>query len=171
MKVYRALAVLFSLTLFGSCMKGPGSFSFHAVDDSGFTSFQKKMYVPREFKKYTGQILFNENENLWFAYKPSKVSFEQPYAVSLSQKSLGWIEVDLKNLHMSRSIGYLVNNYPELKKGKYKLTVALENSLLDSIEFEILKKGDQKDDFIDYDLPLSVVLDSDADDLRALSKE
>jgi len=77
----------------------------------------------------------------------------------------------LKNLHMSRSIGYLVNNYPELKKGKYKLTVALENSLLDSIEFEILKKGDQKDDFIDYDLPLSVVLDSDADDLRALSKE
>jgi len=67
MKVYRALAVLFSLTLFGSCMKGPGSFSFHAVDDSGFTSFQKKMYVPREFKKYTGQILFNENENLWFA--------------------------------------------------------------------------------------------------------
>ncbi|MDH4262917.1 MAG: hypothetical protein OEV78_07735 [Spirochaetia bacterium] len=129
------------------------------------------MYVPREFRKYNAPIQFNENRSLWFAYKPGKINYKSPYAVSLSKKSLGWIEIDLKNIHLSKTIGYIVDDYPELKYGKYLLTVALEHNILDSIEFEILKEGDQKDDFIDYDLPLSVVLDSDADDLRALSRE
>lgn len=153
------------------CMEKTGSFAFHSIKESKLTSFQKSMYLPREFKKYRAPIQFDEKINLWFAYTPAKVSYKSPYAVSLSKKSLGWIEIDLKNLHLSQKIGYLVDSYPELKNGKYLMTVALENKILNSVEFEIIKEGDRKDDFIDYDMPLSVVLDSDADDLRILSRD
>jgi len=171
MNVGRILIVLLAGFFFSYCGKSSGSFAFHAVNDQNFTEFQKKVYSPREFKKYHDPILFNENQHLWFSYEPAKVEYKIPYAVSLSKKSLGWIEIDLKNVHLSRNIGYLVDSYPDLKFGKYKLTVALKDKILNSIEFEILKEGDQKDDFIDYDMPLSILMDSDADDLRALSRE
>ena len=171
LKSLQGITLSFLVFFSAFCMKKSGGFAFHAVNDSKFTPLQKMIYLPRQFTKYQNPIQFNENLNIWFTYEPSKHDYHQPYAVSLSRKSLGWIEIDLKNLHLSNKIGYLVNNYPELKHGQYLLTVALENKILSSVEFEIIKEGDQRNDYIDYDLPLSVVLDSEADDLRVLSRD
>ncbi|MDH4198832.1 MAG: hypothetical protein OEV66_00485 [Spirochaetia bacterium] len=153
-----------------SCAKNHGSFAFHSVDERRFTEFQKKNYIPGNFNKYTSPIQFGENQTLWFAFQPGKISHEK-YAISLSRKSLGWIEIDLKNLEIPKKIAYLIDNYPNLQAGKYLLTVALRNEILNSIEFEIINERGQRDDFIDYDLPINVVLDSDGDDLRDLSRE
>lgn len=168
MKVY---FVVFLAFITSSCWDNSGSFSFHSINEHKFTEFQRKNYIPRTFHKYKSPVQFNEDETLWFAYEPSKVVNNGIYAVSLSRKSLGWIEIDLKNVKFSRKTGYLIDNYPKLKSGRYLLTVAIDNTILNSVEFEILKQSDQREDYIDYDMPLNVVLDSDVDDLRALSRD
>jgi hypothetical protein len=116
-------------------------------------------------------VQFNENQTLWFSYKPGNINFKQPYAISLSKKSLGWIEIELKNVNLIKETGYLVENYPQLKSGKYLITIAMGKEILSSIEFEVINERDQRENYIDYEMPLDVALDSDADDLRALSRD
>lgn len=154
-----------------SCSKNSGSFAFHPIDDSRLTPFQKKLYVPTRFTKYRQPVQFNENQTLWFSYKPGNINFKQPYAISLSKKSLGWIEIELKNVNLIKETGYLVENYPQLKSGKYLITIAMGKEILSSIEFEVINERDQRENYIDYEMPLDVALDSDADDLRALSRD
>jgi len=154
-----------------SCAGDAGKFAFHPVDEQRFNDIQRVWYTPSHFTRFTPPILFDENKTIWFSYKPDKVNYKEPYAISLSRRSLGWIEIDLKNVMLNSEVGYIVENYPDLETGEYLLRIAFNDEIIGSTTFEVIRDHDQKSEFIDYDLPLEVVLDTEADDIRMLSRE
>ena len=153
-----------------NCSEKGSDFAFYPVDESSLSPMQKQFYYPRYLNHYKQPILFSENRNIWFSYNPPEKNFKEPYAISLSKKSLGWIEFDLKNQILNPNVKYIVNNYTNLPPGKYMLRVALKNEILGSITFEVISEENKEDDYIDYEAPLDVVLENDTDDIRRYSR-
>ncbi len=166
----RKLTVLLLVLIASQCDRTLPGFAFAAIDDREMTALQKRWYQPGRFVRHGGPQLFEEKQAIWVSYKPAKINYKRAYAISLSKKSLGWIEIDLKNMMLSPDSDFLVNNFGHLEKGKYLLRVAFDNEILDSILFEIINESDQMKDYIDYDAPLSVVLDDTQDDIRLYSR-
>lgn len=158
------------LISFYRCDQTLPGFSFAAIDESEMTALQKRWYRPKQFNRHSGPKLFEERQSIWVSYKPRKKHYTEAYAISLSRKSLGWIEIDLKNMMLNPETDFLVNKFGKLQKGKYLLRVAYDNEIMDSIYFEIINESDQLKDYIDYDAPLSVVLDEAEDDIRLYSR-
>lgn len=147
-----ALAFFILLSSFYSCTEKKSAFAFFPMDDSELDFIQNKYFHPPLFKYYKPPINFSENKAIWFSYNPPKISREIPYAVSLSRKSLGWIEIDLRAVQLKKNSNYLVNFYKDLEPGEYQITVALDRQKLGSVVFQI--KPESNKSRIDYDAPL-----------------
>ena len=114
---------------------------------------QKHWFQPRLFRKYSQPITFPQSKNLWYIYKPASPDHTQPYALSLSRKSLGWIEVGLKNQKINKDSDLIIDQQRNLELGRYLLRIAYENEVLDSITFQIVPGEGQAE--IDYDAPIA----------------
>ena len=169
MRKWMTAVVLASLSL-AYCSSGKQGFAFAQVDETAMNVLQKKYYQPRRFNRYSPPVIFGEDKTLWFAFYPAQKVYDRPYAVSLSRKSLGWSEIELKNLNLSSEIDYLINNYGALPKGRYLLRVALDDEILDSIAFEVINENEQLEDYIDFDAPLDLVENKEVDDIRLYSR-
>lgn len=167
--MYRLVYLLFPVLLL-HCGESKGTFAFFPANESALTEMQKTYYYPPRFNRFQSPILFSENRTIWVAYRPASRSYSSPYALSLSQKSLGWMEINLKTQSLAKGSKYLVNRYKNLPAGKYLLRVAHDNRIVDSIEFEVTMEESSREDYIDYDAPVEVVMDSEPDDIRLLSK-
>ncbi|MDH5716875.1 MAG: hypothetical protein OEZ22_04455 [Spirochaetia bacterium] len=143
------LGILISL----NCSQKKGTFSFFPVDMSSLTDLQKKWYQPSLYKQYQNPIFFEENKTIWYAYKPSNLQYNKIYAISLLKKTLGYIEIDLKNQRLSHEIGHLIDNLENLEIGHYALKIAYEGKIMDEIYFEIIESSDKSN--IDYDISIS----------------
>lgn len=161
---------IFIFLSFSHCSPEKQGFAFAQVDESAMDLLQKKYYQPRRFNRYNPPVIFGEDKTLWFSFYPSTKAYDRPYAVSLSRKSLGWSEIELKNLILSPETDYIINNYDALPKGHYLLRIALDDEILDSVAFEVINEHEQLEDYIDYDAPLELVEDTEVDDIRLHSR-
>lgn len=163
MRHIAAVLIVFSL-LYG-CTGGEenGTFAFFAADQSQLGEVQGRLFRPDSFKKFAEPGLFEQNRVLWLAYRPVSPDFGDIYALSLSKKSLGWIEIDLKNIQLSREVGYIVDYYNDLEPGEYMLRIAHENRVIDSYKFVIVPVQDET--FIDFSLPVSDETVAEEDDI------
>lgn len=166
----KGIVLVFLSIFLINCKEKGNDFAFYPVDESSLSQMQKQFYYPRYLNHYKQPILFSENRNIWFSYNPPEKNYKEAYAISLSKKSLGWIEFDLKNQKLDFNVKYLINNYANLPSGKYLLRVALNNEILGSVTFEVIAEEDKEDDYIDYEAPLDVVLENDTDDIRRYSR-
>lgn len=148
----KVVFLLISVSLFYSCSEKGNTFGFFPMDDAELDFIQNKYFHPPLFRYYNPPITFEENKAIWFSYNPAKISRDIPYAVSLSRKSLGWIEIDLKEVSLEKNSTYLVNYYKDLEPGEYQITIALNQEKLGSVIFRI--KPESNKTSIDYDAPL-----------------
>jgi len=162
----------FLLVMSQSCAKKPGIFAFYPVDMSVLTPEQKIWFQPTDFRRFNQPVFFKRHHTIWYSYKPDSPKFKKPYAISLLKKSLGYIEIDLRNQVIKNSAGFLVDRYDNLETGFYKIKIAVDNEVIDFFDFEIIESSDS--DVIDYELsldnPEAHQEDVKFDDIRALSK-
>lgn len=144
--------VLAGIFLFSSCQYKKGDFAFHVSDQEDWSEIQKSLYRPKEFKKLRLPISFGKDKNIWFVYRPALPRWKKTYAISLSQKTLGYNEIELRNQVLKRSNQVLLDNFENLEEGKYLLRIAYNNKVIDSIEFEVRPPEQNKE--IDYEAPL-----------------
>ncbi len=138
-----------------------GSFSFHAIDESGLSNIEQKWYSPKIFQKKKMPIIFYENESLWYCYQPYKPSHTTIYIISLAQKNNSWLEVDVQTQNLIKNKNALTGRLGDLQQGNYLLQVFAESKLLNKIQFEILPN--QKELTIDYD-NLEIIQNQDIED-------
>ena len=150
------------------CSKTRGTFAFFSADQSQLNVNQQKWYQPRRCKKFKPPASFQQSKILWYFYTPGTTHFQKPYAMSLSQKSLGWVEVDLKNQELN-SEGAIIDQFTGLEPGKYLLRIAYENEVIDRYEFEIVP--DENKDTIDFSAAVTSTSDlEEVDDILLYSK-
>jgi len=167
MKKYYVLLIILLNSMLCSAQKH--GFAFYPVDMANFNLVQKKFFTPTNFQTYKSPILFSDKQSIWFSYNPEKRSFKNPYAISLSKKSLGWIEIDLRNKVLNKQTKLIIDKYSNLDPGKYLIRIALNNVTLDQVEFEILNITNQNSDYIDYEAPIETALEQNDDDIKMYS--
>lgn len=121
---------------------------------------RNKLFQPDVFKIYQEPIVFTKGLDIWFSYVPAVPRWGSTYAVSLSKKTLGYNEIDLRNQVLKRSRKMLIDHYSPLPIGKYLLRIAINNKVIDSVYFEV--RADENAEKIDYDAPLPPDEDDDS---------
>ncbi len=137
------------------------NFSFHVLDESELSDIEQKWYSPKKFYRRKNPVIFYENEKIWYCYQVNSPSYQTPYTVSLSQKSHGWleVEVELKKLHLDTNT--FTGELGSLRKGSYLLRVFSEWELLHKIQFDVFPIDEQI--AIDYD-SLDIIQSEEAED-------
>lgn len=145
-------SLLLSSLLFVACGQKKGRFAFYISEQSDWSVLRNKLFQPDIFKKYQEPIVFTKGLDIWFSYLPALSRWESTYAISLSKKTLGYNEIDLRNQVLKREREMLIEHYEPLPIGKYLLRIAINNKVIDSIYFEV--RADENAEKIDYDAPL-----------------
>lgn len=149
-KLFKILFLSFTALGFIYCGKKETSFSFRAVDPLEKNSLEQTLYRPGVFRQIKhGTPVFDKGKILWIAYTPAKSKYDKPYAVSLSRKSLGYIEINLRNRMLDPAVGSIVDKYEDLDEGDYLLRVALSGEVIDQIYFRIVKT--ENDSAVNYE--------------------
>ena len=151
----------------------PGMFAFFPAEMSELDSLGKNHYRPKWFKKYRSGTSFPSDKTLWFTWKPSAPDTTLPYAISLSRKSLGFNEIDLRNSTIRPGVGAIVDYYENLEPGQYLLRVAYKNTVQDSVYFDIVSTVGPG--LVDYETPVEIPFESltsetEYDDIREYSR-
>jgi hypothetical protein len=132
-----------------SCGNSPGRFAFTVADHSNLPALEQKFFQPQRFITYKTKPVFERDDVLWYAYRPSSPKSDRYYGISLQKKSLGYQEVDLRNRMIVEGQGMLIDHYKSLDEGEYRLKIALNNKVIDQIDFIIV--GDSSVETIDYE--------------------
>ena len=146
------------IVLVFNCSRGGlGRFSFYALHDLELSAIEKKYFRPKVFKVKKDPIFFYEGETLWFCYYPSSPLYKQIYIISLSQKSIGWFEIDLKNQLLSPQNEALVSKFNNLNVGRYLIRIFKGLDIVDRIEFDVLpSKETVVLNYDEVDIPLEI---------------
>ncbi len=132
-----------------SCGNSRGRFAFTVADHSNLPALEQKFFQPQRFVTYKTKPVFERDDVLWYAYRPASPKSDRYYGISLQKKSLGYQEVDLRNRMIIEGQGMLIDNYRSLDEGEYRLKIALNNKVIDQIDFIIV--GDSSVETIDYE--------------------
>lgn len=131
--------VLALLMLCGlACGNSKGRFAFAVADHSELTVLEKKFFHPRRFIHYQRPPVFEQDDVLWYAYRPASPKYGTYYGVSLQKKSLGYQEIDLRNRQIADGQDMLVDYYRDLEEGEYRLKIALNNKVIDQVDFIVV---------------------------------
>lgn len=158
MRVKFSLYFLFASIIFLqiACQKKTGVFAFSVVEHNSVLLREseaiEESYQPKVFRRKKNPIVFPQGSDVWCLYAPASPRSGKTYALSLSKKTLGYNEIDLRNQILNRSQRTLLQKYSSLPVGHYLLRIALENKVIDSVAFEI--RPDEKNHVIDYEAPL-----------------
>lgn len=148
----KSIVVVLFFFLLSSCQHKKGDFAFHVSDQQDWSEIQKSLYRPKEFKKLPLPISFDKDKNIWFVYRPALPRWKKTYAISLSQKTLGYNEIELRNQVLTRANKVLLDSFEGLLEGQYMLRIAYNDKVIDSVEFEV--RLPEQNNEIDYDAPL-----------------
>lgn len=132
-----AVLVLLLATSF-ACGNSRGKFAFAVADDSELGVLEKNFFHPRRFTSYQRRPIFEQDDVLWYAYRPASPQYGIYYGVSLQKKSLGYQEIDLRNHKIADGQDMLIDHYRDLAEGEYRLKVALNNKVIDQVDFLIV---------------------------------
>lgn len=174
MRVFHYIFIFILSFAFLQCTEEKsGVFGFFAADMSELDAMSRSNYRPRWFKKYTEETSFPSDKTLWFIWKPQNPDTSLPYAISLSRKSLGYNEIDLRNAAIREGVGGIVDYFENLEPGQYMLRVAYKNSVLDYVYFDIVPATGPGE--VDYEVPVEIPFDTmaaeqDFDDIREYSE-
>lgn len=159
--------MLAAITL--ACGKSQGELAFSRPDESQMTEMEKTYFVPRRFHKIVEPAIFPEGGKLWFSYKPPlRLYGSRTYAFSLQKKSLGFIEIDLRNITLTPGITHLVDFYENLEPGDYLLKIADIDGLLMEYNFEIAENDSTRT--LDYDVDPDGQSSDTEDEIISLSR-
>ena len=145
----RIFFVLIVATLTLACGNGRGRFAFTVADHSNLPALEQKFFQPQRFLSYKNKPVFERDDVIWYAYRPSWPKSDRYYGISLQKKSLGYQEVDLRNRMIIEGQGMLIDHYKSLDEGEYRLKIALNNRVIDQIDFIV--EGDSSSETIDYE--------------------
>jgi hypothetical protein len=109
-------------------------------------------------------LIFSPSDTIHYIYTFSRNPGEgAEFVVTLEKESMGFVEIDLKKKTLEAETNSLKDRFIRLSPGKYRLQVAFEEEVIDSIEFDVLpeegysvespnidKGEEEKDDIIKY---------------------
>ena len=150
------------LSLLISCLgDGPGSFSFHTLNEAQLSDMERKLYFPKKFQKKKKPIVFYADNSLWYSYQLNQPSYGANYTVAFSRKYNAWLELDIQNKKREGGGNTLTGKLGKLEEGHYLLQVFSSSGLLDQIKFDVFPSKEEL--VIDYD-SLDIMEDEEAGD-------
>jgi len=171
-RVIFSLIFIFSFIFLFNCSPSGHGFAFH-ITDRQTSNLNVNWYQPRLFKKMRSPIIFAGKKVIWFAYVPKNRKYGNKYAISLSKKSLGWIEILLKNQILKKDVGMLIDFFDDLSDGKYLLRIANSEAVIDSAVFEV--QSSENNNVIDYNVSINKTIENfdseNGDDILIFSRE
>ena len=145
----RLALVLLVLGTILDCGRGRGRFAFTVADHQDLPVLQQHFFQPQRFVRFDTKPVFERDDVLWYAYKPVSPKANKFYGISLQKKSLGYLEVDLRNRTIADGVGLLIDHYKALEEGEYRLRIAYNDEVIDQIDFIVV--GDSVSESIDYE--------------------
>lgn len=140
-------ASLCALTV--SCGHGRGRFAFTIADHTDLPVLEQRFFQPQRFVRFEAKPIFERDDVVWYAYKPSSPRVGRFYGISLQKKSLGYQEIDLRNRTLVDGQGMLIDHYKGLDEGEYRMKIAYENKVIDQIDFIVV--ADSATESIDFE--------------------
>lgn len=131
-----------------ACSRGRGQFAFTVADPGALSAMEQHFFQPQRFVRPTAKPIFERDDVLWFAYRPSSVKTGSYYGISLQKKSLGYQEIDLRNRMIIEGQNLLIDHYRSLEEGEYRLKIAYGGDVIDQVDFIVV--GDSASESIDY---------------------
>ncbi len=142
-------AVVMSLFAVG-CSNGRGRFAFTVADHTDLPPLEQRFFQPQRFVRFDNKPIFERDDVVWYAYKPSSPKAGKYYGISLQKKSLGYQEIDLRNRTIADGQGMLIDHYKGLEEGEYRMKIAYNNEVIDQIDFIVV--ADSASESIDYEV-------------------
>lgn len=135
--------------LLTACGNGRGRFAFTVADHSNLPVLEQRFFQPQRFVSYKETPVFERDDVLWFAYRPSAPKYGAYYGISLQKKSLGYQEIDLRNRQIAEGQGMIIDHYRNLEEGEYRLKIAYNNSVIDQVDFIVV--ADSASESVNFD--------------------
>ena len=132
-----------------ACKRSAGKIAFTIADTQALGILEAKYFQPSRFQQSKQTPIFETDDVIWFAYKPTSPQLGARYAISLLKKGLGFQEIDLRNQVLDSSRGLIIDSYRHLDAGEYKIRFAVNNESLD--EFNLLIVEDSDVEVVNYD--------------------
>lgn len=123
-------------------------FGFAVGDAAQLPELERRFYQPQRFVSYQRVPIFEEDDVLWFAYRPASPQPGAFYGISLQKKSLGYQEIDLRNRQLVPEQDLLIDHYRNLSPGEYRIKIAYQNRVIDQVDFIIV--ADSASEAIDF---------------------
>lgn len=140
------LALAFMTT---GCFNSKGRFAFTVADHTDLPPLEQRFFQPQRFVRFDNKPIFERDDVVWYAYKPSSPKPGKFYGISLQKKSLGYQEIDLRNRTIADGQGMLIDHYKNLEEGEYRMKIAYNNEVIDQIDFIVV--ADSASESIDYE--------------------
>lgn len=154
--------VLFAF--FVNCGPSSGEFGWATTQDEDKSILERELYMVTDFKMTRANLIFAPSDTIHYIYTFSRHPGElTEFIVTLEKESLGFVEIDLKRKLVEAETSSIKDRFIRLSPGKYRLQVAYEQEVIDSIEFDVLpeegyslqspnidKDKEEKDDIIKY---------------------
>lgn len=142
------LALTVSAVTIG-CGNGRGRFAFTVADHTDLPALEQRFFHPQRFVRFETNPIFERDDVIWYAYKPTAPKMGKYYGISLQRKSLGYQEIDLRNRTIADGQGMLIDHYKGLDEGEYRMKIAYDNEVIDQIDFVVV--ADSASESIDYE--------------------
>jgi hypothetical protein len=147
-----------------NCGPSSGEFGWATTQDEDKSVLERELYMVTDFKMTRVNLIFSPSDTIHYIYTFSRHPGETTeFFVSLEKESLGFVEIDLKRKLIEAESTSLKDKFVRLSPGKYRLQVAFEQEVIDSIEFDVLpeegysldtpnmeKDKEEPDDIIKY---------------------
>lgn len=147
-----------------NCGPSSGEFGWATTQDQDKSVLERELYMVTDFKMTRANLIFSPSDTIHYIYTFSRHPGElAEFIVTLEKESLGFVEIDLKRKLVETETTSLKDRFVRLSPGKYRLQVAYDQEVIDSIEFDVLpeegysverinidKDQEEMDDIIKY---------------------
>ncbi len=158
------LFFLISLAFIINCGPSDGEFGWATTQDENKSVLERELYMVTDFKMTRVNLIFSPSDTIHYIYTFSRHPGDGvEFVVTLEKESMGFVEIDLKKKMLEAETSSLKDRFIRLSPGKYRVQVAFEEEVIDSIEFDVLpeegysfespnidKDQEEKDDIIKY---------------------
>lgn len=142
-------ALYIAVGLFAACGNSRGRFAFTVADPGNLPLLERRFFQPQRFVSLLQTPVFENDDVIWYAYRPAAPQPGAYYGISLQKKSLGYQEMDLRNRQLVPGQTMLVDHYRELEEGEYRLKIAHNNRVIDQVDFIVV--ADTASESVDFD--------------------
>jgi len=144
LKIIKISCMIILIAMGFVCEKIKGEFYWAVSLDSKKPIVEKLNYQASTFIKGKKDLQFTVNDTIWWIFKPQSSPLTEKFIVSISKKTVSWIEKMQKEIYYSYDDNILRDSVKISYSGCYRLRLIQERDIIDTAYFSVInnnKKG------------------------------